>query len=381
MLCGIVTDGWSYQDNLLTKYQKKLGFDIVMVTSMWVWNNQGEIVKSDKDVYVNDDGIKVYRLKIKGKDDFGKKWKRFEGLREVLINEKPNILFIHNISFGDVDVVCKYLRNNKVEKVFVDNHMDSFNSGSTWLSKNILHKVIWKNNAKMLNPFVTRFYGVLPARVDWLKLMYGLPCEKCDLLVMGADTDLVRQVKNANIRKKIREKYFVNENEVLILAGGKIDKNKQEILTLMEAFNEMHLKNAKLMIFGSVIEEYKERFEKLLAKSEIIYVGWQDSKDIYSFLEASDLIAFPGLHSVLWEESVGLGKACIFRKIEGFMHIDLGGNCDFFEDISKEGMANKLCDVVNDGSWRRMENIAEKKGMKFFSYEEIAKRSIEYNNK
>ena len=31
------------------------------------------------------------------------------------------------------------------------------------------------------------------------------------------------------------------------------------------------------------------------------------------------------------EKAVGKGKPCVFKRISGFEHIDIGGNCLFFE--------------------------------------------------
>ena len=43
----------------------------------------------------------------------------------------------------------------------------------------------------MINPYVNKFYGVLPARVDFLINEYKLPKNKVELLVMGADDDCI----------------------------------------------------------------------------------------------------------------------------------------------------------------------------------------------
>ena len=42
-LAGPVTDGWNYQDNLLTKYQEKLGYDVSIITSEWIWTEKGKL--------------------------------------------------------------------------------------------------------------------------------------------------------------------------------------------------------------------------------------------------------------------------------------------------------------------------------------------------
>ena len=83
---------------------------------------------------------------------------------------------------------------------------------------------------------------------------------------------------------------------------------------------------------------------------------------------------FPGLHSVLWEQAVAMGKPCIFKKIDGFTHIDLGGNCLFFEKDDVEEYKNKigLCIAELDS----MRCFAETHGKEKFSYNNIAKRSV-----
>jgi len=77
MLAGPVTDGWTYQDNMITKYHKKLGYDVTIITSQWVWGNNGRLKKTEKRDYINEHGVHVIRLPLKGKDDF------FEKMEEI----------------------------------------------------------------------------------------------------------------------------------------------------------------------------------------------------------------------------------------------------------------------------------------------------------
>ena len=76
-LCGPVTDGWNYQDNMLTKYHKKLGHDVSMITSQWIWGKNNKLEKFEESNYINSDGVKVIRLPIKGKDNFNNKFKKY----------------------------------------------------------------------------------------------------------------------------------------------------------------------------------------------------------------------------------------------------------------------------------------------------------------
>jgi 1,2-diacylglycerol 3-alpha-glucosyltransferase len=100
-LCGPVTDNFSYQENLLTKYQAKLGMDVSMIASPYYFTQEGTIAISDKKEYVNSDGVKLYRLKVK-KGDYEDKFRRYDGLYETIERINPDVLFVHGVQFLDL---------------------------------------------------------------------------------------------------------------------------------------------------------------------------------------------------------------------------------------------------------------------------------------
>ena len=40
---GPYTDGWNYQENMLTKFQVKEGYEVSLIASQWAWDNKGKI--------------------------------------------------------------------------------------------------------------------------------------------------------------------------------------------------------------------------------------------------------------------------------------------------------------------------------------------------
>ena len=376
-LCAPVTDGWAYQDNLLPKYHKFMGFDVTIVTSKWFWNSVGKLKIYDREEYENEDGVKIIRLPMKGNENFNNRFKRFQNLDVTLETVSPDILFIHGCQFLDMDCIAGYLKKHPNVRVYVDNHADFGNSAKNWFSRIILHKIIWRHCAHKIEPYTTKFYGVLPARVDFLKDVYKLPPEKCELLVLGADDEIVKKVKTMNCRKIVREEYAIGEDDVLVVTGGKINRSRPEVLNLMEAVISLDNSKIKLLVFGNVEEKYKEKFDKLCESDKIIYVGWLKSADTYNYFEAADLVVFPGLHSVMWEQAVAQGKACVFRDIDGFHHVDVGGNALFVKDVSADGLEKVISELVDDkDKLKKMRSVAEERGMTVFSYADIARRSI-----
>ena len=158
-LASLVIDGWSYQDNLLPKYHKKMGHEVYIITSKWIRNIKGELILDNRQHYINDDGVEIFRLSMKNKENFNNKFKKFYNIYETIDCIKPEILFIHSVSFCDISLIVRWLKNNMNVTVFADNHADFSNSATTWLSKNILHKIIWRYYAKKLIPYVKKILG------------------------------------------------------------------------------------------------------------------------------------------------------------------------------------------------------------------------------
>lgn len=381
-LIGIVTDGWSYQDNLLPKYHKKIGYDVSIITSKYIYNNEGQLIKDDRDNYINENSIPIKRLEIKNNRKFYYKFKKFDGLYSTLEIEKPDILFVHGVQFLDIQTVVRYLKNNPHVRCFVDNHADYSNSAENFLSRNILHGILWKKMAKLISPYVEKFYGVLPARVDFLNIVYGIKKDKIELLLMGADDEMVKQTQSSNQElNNLKKQFNIQENDFLLVTGGKIDTSKKQILLLMEAVKLINNQNLKLIFFGSVEENLKKDLSKLVDNTNIIYAGWIDSKDSYKYFQIADLVVFPGRHSVFWEIACGLGKPMLVKRWEGTTHIDVGGNVQFIEEDSVTDISDKLMLIYNNKTlYNQMRDVAENDAKNMFSYENIAKISVVINN-
>lgn len=371
-------DNYSYQENMLPKFHKQLGYDVEVIASLATFDKNGKASFMKKgSIYRNEYDIKVTRLDYKKPEKIYRKLKRYIGTYDALEKANPNILFVHGCQFMDMDIVVKYIRDHSNIKLYVDNHADFSNSGTNWLSKSLLHKVLWRHAAQIVEPYTTKFYGVLPARVDWLVDMYKLPKSKCELLVMGADDDKVKEATVPEVRKQIRDKYGIYEDDFLIMTGGKIDPAKVQTLQLMEAVTKIDNPKVKLIVFGSVTKDLQERVNKHCVEDKVLYIGWVRSDDSYKYFAAADLVVFPGRHSVFWEQVAGLGIPMLCKYWEGTSHVDLGGNVRFLYKDSVDEIHSQIKKIVNNRHiYDEMKSVAENQGMKIFSYREIAKRSV-----
>lgn len=372
-------DNYSYQENMLPKFHKELGYEVEVIASLVTFDKDGKEAFLEKgSIYQNEHNIKVTRLDYKKPEKVYKKLKRYIGTFKSLESAQPDILFIHGCQFMDIDIVVKYVKAHPHVRVYVDNHADFSNSATNWLSKNILHKVIWKHCAQTINPHTSKFYGVLPARVDFLVDVYKLPKEKVELLVMGADDERVQQTAHPQVRRKIRELHGVSEDDFLIVTGGKIDQFKTQTLLLMNSIKEINNSKLKLIVFGSVTPELKKQVNDLVDQHMVQYIGWIEATQSYEYFSAADLVVFPGRHSVFWEQVVGMGVPIVCKYWEGTTHVDVGGNVIFLREDSSQEIEEVIKGIFeNNEKYFQMKKNAVGKGMKMFSYKEISKRSIE----
>ena len=223
-----------------------------------------------------------------------------------------------------------------------------------------------------------RLWGVTPWRVDYLLNVYKIPRNKVGLLVMGGDDNLIDFSRKEEYRERLCKELDFSTDDFILVTGGKIDRTKKTHL-LVEAVKRLP-SYCKLVIFGSPDEEMEPYFAQLSGK--IRFIGWIPSDEVYRYFLASDLAVFPGTHSVLWEQSVACGLPGIFKHWPGMDHVDVGGNAILLDEPEGETKyidlleqtISKLMDRNSD--YEEMCRVAREKGVKEFSYREIARRAI-----
>ena len=377
-LAAFYNEGYGYQENILPRMHKKQGHEVKIIASTEKFVDKMHLGYVDPCRFNNEDNIPVVRLSYMSRFPvkIASKLRIYEGLEEEVHSFAPDVIFMHDAQFLSIGVIVKYVKAHPNVKIYVDGHTDFGNSATNFVSKHLLHGILYKWCIRRIEPYVTKFYGTLPARVDFFTDFYKTPKSKTELLVLGADDDCVKRVKDFNERERIRKDNDISDQTHLIVTGGKFDERKLSVLNLMRAVHKMsQTLDIKLLIFGSVMEgPFKESFDELCDGIIVRFVGWINSSMTYNYFEAADLVMFTGSHSVLWEQAVGQGKPCIFNYYMRQTHIDLGGNCKFLHSASEEEIIDVVTEAVKD--YEKMKDIAVRKGIPYFSYDRIAERAI-----
>lgn len=371
-------DGWGFQDNLLPKYHAKLGNEVILLVNTLIHNGI-EKIETEQCIFNSVDGFIVERFKYK--KFFTKKLTLFFCKMDVynrLVEIQPDLIFYHGLVSTTIFDVIKYKKQRRKRGkdcvIIQDNHLD-YNIG---IDPKTLKQKMLRTYYRLLNhisqKYVRTVFGVTPWRKTYASDFYKIAPKLTDVLIMGADDEKIDFLNKDKIRKELRLKYKIGENDFVIITGGKIDK-KKKIHCLMEAVSE--IKDVKLVIFGIVSEELQHDFKKMLdANDNIIYVGWIKSDEVYNYFFMSDLAFFPGQHSVLWEQACASKIPCVFARWTGMEHVNNGGNADFIKNDDVKTINEKIQELVFTEKYNDMKKVAMSSATDIYLYSEIAKKSL-----
>ena len=367
---------WGYQDNLLPKYQAKLGHDVTIITTCLTHQNGG-IVETKPDDYRLNDGVRVIRLRYRDYplDVMTRLLSRL-AVYPLLKTIRPDFIFYHGLISSTIFDVIKYVKQDNPDCVVVeDNHLDyNIGSHSTGLKKTLGQGYFRLINRVSIR-YVAKVYGVTPWRKTYAEDYFGIPASKTDVLIMGADDEMIDFANREQIRADIRGKYGFTDEDFVVVTGGKIDANKR-ITLLMEACRG--LERVKLLIFGAVKDDVKAEFDALLAASDnIVSVGWIKSDRVYDYFFAADLVVFPGQHSVLWEQACASKVPCVFEQWDGMDHVNNGGNSDFVSPVTAETLREKIEELLFTEKYEQMRQVAASEKTDIYLYSKIAEKSLE----
>lgn len=375
------TEGYTYQDSMLSDYQQRLGHKVTVITGIKTRNDAGKIISTSPCETELSNGVHLIRLQAKGIGKFANNILGvYSEIEELLERLSPDFIMVHGLGTHVPAYAVSYKKKHSTVHLVADSHQDYGITNTRNIVLQILgkyFKIRWKSWIKSYD----KIYAVTSWRMNFAHEQYGIPFDKLDVLMLGIGDECINSCYDNQNRRRVREKYGIPEEAFLFVSGGKLDE-KKKILQMMRAFEGIELQNAWYLIFGSVSDEIKGDFEQILRNdNRIIYTGYIPSSETNNYLAASDFGLFAGNHSVLWEQAVGCGLPCLFKKYSDFDHVNADGNCVQLTDSSTQKIREIMEKVLQEPDYYFCMKQASKEAAKSFSYTEIAKKSLEHAEK
>lgn len=320
MLCYFFQENLGFQENFLVREYSRQGHDVLVLAPL------------DKDIFSYYKGIRDRDTRIQRYDcDFGTllrlPYKRFHTRKfdpltgvSIALNEfTPDIIFVHNLSFNLGECV-RYVRANPTCKLVMDFHGDASNSGSNFLSRLILHKLVKRAYLASHINDIDRVFAITPSSVDFLKRMYGVPRTSIELLPLGTNPVWIERESADRARRQVRCAIGSDEASIVLFTGGKLEpwKRTTDLIRAVGALNDSRL---HLLIAGEVPSQFKDyrlELERLVETTPRVHLlGWLSVDELSGVMLASDLAVFPASQSILWQQAIGAGLPLIVGEING----------------------------------------------------------------
>ena len=373
--CAPYNEGWGYQENLLPKYHYKLGHEVCLIVSD-AMHEDGKLTITECCDKIMDDGVRLIRIP----SGYSHNRNALEAIRAnmniypLLCQLKPDYIFFHGLISESILQVVRYKRKINPGCIIVqDNHMDYRNARQI---RSKIRRFYYRFLVKRTINYIDKVYGVTPWRKDYAEDYFNVPKNKTDVLLMGADDEVMDFEGRTLHRKVIRDKYNIKDDEYLIVSGGKIDADKN-IDILIKACEG--IENVRLLLFGSINTNIKDKLLDLIRNSSrVTYVGWIEAKECYKYFYAADLVCFLGTHSVLWEQACASKIACVFKLWPGMNHVDVGGNALLLDKIDEQSLRGTIRSLLFTEKYFAMKKAAESTITDVFRYSFIARKSLDF---
>lgn len=384
MLCDFFGLNQQYQENYLSKYYKKNGHRVVIIASTFenihdYYNNRYKF-KTEKIEEYN--GTKIlrlpYSLNIMGKI------RKFNGVRDLLLEEKPDMIFAHGLHLNLNDAVWYKKKINTKCRIVCDSHADFSNSGNNWISLYILNGIFRKFHLQFHKKYIDKLYAIVPEGLKFVNEIYGVSYSEMELLPLGCDYDLSEEIRNKNNVDELKEKYKITKNDFVIFTGGKLNKSKKTDV-LIDSIKLMNNENIHLLIVGSADikdAEYENYLKNNSKGYNIDFMGWLKPVEILEIMTMSDLAIFPSSQSVMWQQAIGMHLPLIVGNSgsQNASYLNKNGNVIVLakQDINSEHISKLINEFLEKpDKLLKMRLGAKKTAEEFLNYDIIARRTLE----
>jgi glycosyltransferase involved in cell wall biosynthesis len=352
---------FGYADYYLAVTFKKLGHDVCIITTD---HYSPEVKYFDNSIHnkVNpgiyvEDGIIVYRLPT-----LIKAGKLFISLytKKVLNDFKPDVVHSNDL-FYLTTLLAAHYKNIFKYKLFVDSITGTFNPSKLTLVQFNLYKLLF---AKYLREKVNGFFAISEGSKKWLSRNFLIPISSIYFVPLGADDEMF--VPDTNMRKLMREKLGILDDDVVIIYTGKIlpEKDIDVLIKSIRVLPPDLVKKIKILIVGNGPTYYLKYLNKLIKiiniDKKIIMIPPVNRNELPKYYNAADIAVWPGAPSISIIEAMSTGLPII---IAGYskpredaydtIHLLANGNGLSFQRRSVLELASCIRKLASDEDLRK----------------------------
>lgn len=339
------TPSMLYKENYLIKAALLNGDEVVVFANQYKYIN-GKIAKINHQEKVEGYKLRRFAYKSMGYNLLTTRIRKIEGIENEIIRERPDFIFINCSQIYNIKNLRKIKSELPQVRMVLDFSTKYLNSAHNWLSKNILHRIIYRHWIQKALPYVEKVFYISEESKDFAREMYGIPESIME------HNNLPGETINLEIKKKNKLEIFKRLNltckNTLILYSGKIYVDKR-VDNLVKAFAHNNNPDLRLLIIGvytdasqrAIIDPIIERDHR------ISFIDFVNGDELTKYVCAADLYVQPGSISQTCQTAVCCGTPLAFNDIPTHREI-YNGNGFFIE--SEDDLIDVFNKISNDKS-------------------------------
>jgi 1,2-diacylglycerol 3-alpha-glucosyltransferase len=354
LLCEFFGKGLGYLEDTLHHYIVKHGHELTIVASAYenVFDfYAGRHPPAAEATTERFEGAKLVRLPFSF--NIANRLVYLKGLGRLLEDERPNAVVALDVMPNLLDVVS-YKRRHPGCRFVMHSTMDASNSGRSWLSRMVLHRLIRRSLLNRVRSSLDAVFPVNPQTGDFLHRHYGIGLDEMEVVPLGFDTG-GRDHSTVRRDPAVRAELGFAEDDVVLLTGGKLGPLKKTELAI-EAVQALPHLPLRLVVVGAPEaggEAYYARLREQAGEDpRIRFTGWLGDDEIRRLMTAADLAAFPASQSALWILAVAMGLPLVVGDSGGqdASYLNRAGNMIVLpaEEITAAGFARAIEPIVAD---------------------------------
>ena len=368
---GPYTRGMSYQENILPRYQVDDCTQVLFWAPCYAWvDGQIRAVSEEDDILA--DGVHLIRFPFVriGNAFLTRKLRYVKNVYPMLEELKPDYIMLHGFQTQSALAITRYVKDHPDVRLVVDSHTDQYNSGRTFLSKYLLHRVYYRFLAKKVARYATKIFYLTEEILDYLFKGYDLARykEKMAFLPLGGivyPEEIYCQKRTAK-----RLELGVEEEDVLIVHSGKMSQKKRT-KELLEAVLQISSKRIRVALIGEASEDVQKEIDTIIQNdNRILFLGWKRGDELLEYLCAADIYAQPGTQSATMQNAVCCRCAMILYPYKS--HKSLLGDSALYAK-SVEEIRDALSMLLVPEVLRKYQKYSRMVGEQLLDYRRLAK--------
>lgn len=306
---------------MLVKEHVAAGHEVLVIASTETYGADKNLCYVEPTEYMGQDNARVIRLPYRFllSHFLMKKVRSYGGVYQLLEDFKPDVIMFHGMCGFELLTVARYVKNNPAVKLYADSHEDFNNSARNFITLNTLYRLFYVPIIWFSKKYINKVFYITYETKEFCEQVYKLKEEQLEFFPLGGV--IYNDKVYDSTRNEKRKEFNVNDDEIVFFQSGKFDA-KKKLLESITSFSKVKNNNFKYIIAGSIAEELKDEFDRLIKQDHrISFMGWIESDTLIALLCMADVYVQPGSQSATMQMSLAARCAVILDKVPSHQHI------------------------------------------------------------